>query len=187
MDNIANTMKQLSHHINDQSANIKDSSTAMDEIANGVQSIAESSTTISNLAISTSDKANVGTEIIENSISQMTTIHTVMDEIYKVVDQLVIRTQDIDKALQTITYISEQTNLLSLNAAIESARAGEHGKGFAVVSEEVRKLAEQSKQAATDITKLNLLVQNDTKDVVNVMGKDNKKFKKAFMLFKMQN
>ncbi|ASI76130.1 methyl-accepting chemotaxis protein [Bacillus pacificus] len=171
MDNIANAMKQLSHHINDQSANIKDSSTAMDEIANGVQSIAESSTTISNLAISTSDKANVGTEIIEKSISQMTTIHTVMDEIYKVVDQLVVRTQDIDKALQTITYISEQTNLLSLNAAIESARAGEHGKGFAVVSEEVRKLAEQSKQAATDITKLNLLVQNDTKDVVNVMGK----------------
>ncbi|WP_429722653.1 methyl-accepting chemotaxis protein [Bacillus pacificus] len=171
MDNIANAMKQLSHHINDQSANITDSSTAMDEIANGVQSIAESSTTISNLAISTSDKANVGTEIIEKSISQMTTIHTVMDEIYKVVDQLVIRTQDIDKALQTITYISEQTNLLSLNAAIESARAGEHGKGFAVVSEEVRKLAEQSKQAATDITKLNLLVQNDTKDVVNVMGK----------------
>ena len=170
MDNIANAMKQLSHHINDQSANIKDSSTAMNEIANGVQSIAESST-ISNLAISTSDKANVGTEIIEKSISQMTTIHTVMDEIYKVVDQLVVRTQDIDKALQTITYISEQTNLLSLNAAIESARAGEHGKGFAVVSEEVRKLAEQSKQAATDITKLNLLVQNDTNDVVNVMGK----------------
>ncbi|MBL1705773.1 methyl-accepting chemotaxis protein, partial [Klebsiella pneumoniae] len=79
---IANTMKQLSYHINDQSANIKDSSTAMDEIANGVQSIAESSTTISNLAISTSDKATIGNETIEKSISQMTTIHTVMDEIY---------------------------------------------------------------------------------------------------------
>nr|WP_303660176.1 HAMP domain-containing methyl-accepting chemotaxis protein [Bacillus cereus] len=179
MDTIANTMKQLSYHVNDQSANIKDSSTAMDEITNGVQSIAESSTTISNLAIATSDKANIGNETIEKSISQMTTIHTVMDEIYTVVDQLVIRTQEIDKALQTITYISEQTNLLSLNAAIESARAGEHGKGFAVVAEEVRKLAEQSKQAAKDITKLNLLVQDDSKNVVNVMGKGQKEIQEG--------
>ncbi|MDG2643052.1 methyl-accepting chemotaxis protein, partial [Vibrio parahaemolyticus] len=89
----------------------------------------------------------------------------------RVISSLATQANDITSVLEVIRDISEQTNLLSLNAAIESARAGEHGKGFAVVSEEVRKLAEQSKQAATDITKLNLLVQNDTKDVVNVMGK----------------
>ncbi|MCU5283314.1 methyl-accepting chemotaxis protein, partial [Bacillus cereus] len=102
-------------------------------------------------------------------------VHAVVEETSIVIDRLVTRTQQIDKALDAITNIAEQTNLLALNAAIEAARAGENGKGFAVVAEEVRDLAEKSKDFANEINNLIKNIQQDTKATVDVMQRGKQK------------
>ena len=85
------------------------------------------------------------------------------------VDKLGQRSKEIGQIVEAISGIADQTNLLALNAAIEAARAGEHGRGFAVVSDEVRKLAEESLSAAQKIATLIKDIQNDTDDAVQSM------------------
>jgi len=84
-----------------------------------------------------------------------------------IINSLNLRSEEIGRIIEIITAITEQTNLLALNAAIESARAGEHGKGFAVVSDEIRQLAEKSSTAAKDISNLISQIQKDTTQAVN--------------------
>ncbi|MEH7462024.1 methyl-accepting chemotaxis protein [Bacillus thuringiensis] len=159
---IQTTMRALEHSIHSQVSNIEESSTAMDDMTVSVQRIAESASTVAELAVTTSEQADVGSHVIEQSITQMSAIHKAVHATSEVVERLIAHTKSIDYAVQAISNIAEQTNLLALNASIEAARAGEHGKGFAVVADEVRKLAEQSKTTATDINQLLHHIQNDT-------------------------
>ncbi|MEI4830061.1 methyl-accepting chemotaxis protein [Bacillus sp. FJAT-53711] len=167
--NIQTTMSELENSIQSQVSSIEESSTAMDDMAVSVQRIAESASTVAELAVTTSDHANSGTQVIEKSITQMTTIHKAVNATSQVVERLTTHTKQIDTAVQAISNIAEQTNLLALNASIEAARAGEQGKGFAVVADEVRKLAEQSKTAAIGINQLLQHIQDDTKAANNMM------------------
>ena len=88
---------------------------------------------------------------MEDVTGQMTVINTTIGQSAEIMGGMANYSEEIRKVTSLITSIAEQTNLLALNAAIEAARAGEHGKGFAVVAEEVRHLAEQSKESAKDI------------------------------------
>lgn len=155
-------IKVLAVDIENQVAGLEESSTAMDGIANGLQQIVDSSSSVAELALETSRHANDGSIVIEKSMVQMETINHMMDDITGVVNGLVKRVRTIDEALALITGIAEQTNLLALNASIEAARAGEQGKGFAVVADEVSKLAAQSKEAADDIRTLLQEIHTDT-------------------------
>ena len=84
------------------------------------------------------------------------------------------RSNEISEIIEIITGVAEQTNLLALNAAIEAARAGEHGKGFAVVADEVKKLAEESKRSAGQITEMINHIQMETKESVQMMAEESR-------------
>lgn len=110
-----------------------------------------------------------GNKIVGEAVGKMDSLKQNIDGSAKIVGKLGERSQEIGKIVDTIAGIAGQTNLLALNAAIEAARAGEQGRGFAVVAEEVRKLAEQSQEAAKSITSLIHTIQADTENAVNAI------------------
>ncbi|MCM3736054.1 methyl-accepting chemotaxis protein [Bacillus cytotoxicus] len=180
---ISNEAVQTIHEVNKQIVgqvtSIQESSIAMNDVTTGVQTVAESASAVAEVSVVTTDRIESGSKVIQQSITQMNNVHKTVEETSAVIERLVMRTQEIDKALNAITNIAEQTNLLALNAAIEAARAGDNGKGFAVVAAEVRNLAEQSKQSANEINDLIKSIQQDTKDTVQIMKKGQEEAKQG--------
>lgn len=125
---------------------------AIEEMAIGIQRIAEASTDVSEQANHVSQQVKEGFDDIQTIITQIISLQESVNETASFIENLGEQATEIRTIVNLISGISEQTNLLALNAAIEAARAGEHGKGFAVVSQEVRKLAEESKISAEKIS-----------------------------------
>ena len=144
----------------------EESALAMEKTAQGVHRIAVASQQLHHSSIDTAKVSNDGKMKIETAKKQMDIIHLSTTAVNKVVQKLSKQTEEIQNITNAITAITEQTNLLSLNASIEAARAGEHGKGFAVVANEVKLLAEQSKESANSIGELTCEIQNDTQEVL---------------------
>jgi methyl-accepting chemotaxis protein len=121
--------------------------------------------------------AEHGNSVIQSAMIEMSNINKFSDAISQSVGSLEAKSQEIGKIVTLIRNVTEQTNLLALNAAIESARAGEHGKGFAVVAQEVRKLAEQSSQAAQQIGVILNEVQQEISSTVEISYQSNNSVK----------
>lgn len=139
-------------------------------MADGIRGIAENSENMQGVSKKAGHAAVDGGAAIERAINQMDKIESTVAESSKAVEVLGQRSKQIGDIVGTIASIAAQTNLLALNAAIEAARAGEQGRGFAVVADEVRKLAEQSQAATSEIAQIIGEIQTDTDRAVNAMN-----------------
>ena len=139
-------------------------------MADGIHGIAQNSENIQSVSTKAGNAAVDGGSAIERAIKQMEKIESTVAESSNAVEILGQRSKQIGDIVGTIASIAAQTNLLALNAAIEAARAGEQGRGFAVVADEVRKLAEQSQAATGEIAQIINEIQTDTDRAVNAMN-----------------
>jgi len=168
-ERIARVIERVAEGNAAQNTSAAESARAMEEMAAGIQRIAESSSSVAGASLEAEADAKSGRAAIEESIRQMGRIREAVASSGEVIDRVGGRSKDIQQIVDVIGGMATQTNLLALNASIEAARAGEHGKGFAVVAAEVRKLAEQSVQAAGRISGMIQGIREDTALSVDAM------------------
>lgn len=173
----AQAANQVAEAITDVASGTTNQLKAVDETTNvveqmsaGIQEVAANASNVAATAQQTSSAAQEGGKKVQKATQQMAQIEKSVDDSAQLVSKLGERSQEIGTIVDTISGIAGQTNLLALNAAIEAARAGEQGRGFAVVAEEVRKLAEQSQEAAQHIAELIGQIREDTDKAVDAMN-----------------
>ncbi|NMH68407.1 HAMP domain-containing protein [Bacillus sp. RO3] len=164
---ISESMHSIARRSTQQWEMTEKSSASIHELLESTSTLAANTNSIATLSTSMREKAEVGSDSVHKMVSQMNFIDHSVESAGKGLQSLVTSTTEISDISSLITEISEQTNLLALNAAIEAARAGEHGKGFAVVTEEVRKLADQSNQSANHIKNLVGTIQQESVETEN--------------------
>jgi len=152
-----------------QSAEIQGASATVLEMAKSMKTVSSSALESARVANASLEAAQKGAAAVSNSISGMNEIRTQIQETSKRIKRLGESSQEIGEIVELISDITEQTNVLALNAAIQAASAGEAGRGFSVVAEEVQRLAERSGEATKQIAAIVKTIQTDTNDAVAAM------------------
>ncbi|MEL7088220.1 MAG: methyl-accepting chemotaxis protein, partial [Planctomycetota bacterium] len=167
---IAASSEEISTGMTDQTAQVTQISAAVEQMSQSVVEVARKSAEAAGNAEQSGEAAGRGGRTVEETIGEMNAIREAVQESSHSVAQLGQRGEQIGEIIEVINDIADQTNLLALNAAIEAARAGEHGRGFAVVADEVRKLADRTTQATEEIGASIRAIQTETGHAVERMS-----------------
>ncbi len=164
-------IEQSDRGAHETSQRLGEAATAMNEMNATVQEVAKNAGAASSASAETKAKAEAGASIVQNSLQSINAVHQVSLELKDDMTELNEHAQAISRIMGVISDIADQTNLLALNAAIEAARAGEAGRGFAVVADEVRKLAEKTMASTNDVGNAIKSIQESTAKSLDSMDK----------------
>jgi len=178
--NVSSTSMEIgANKQNEQTTHV---ATAMEQMGATVLEVARSSQNVAESAISARDIASNGGDVVREAIIAMKEVSESTSVTADMVAKLGKSSEEIGTIVSVINDIADQTNLLALNAAIEAARAGEQGRGFAVVADEVRKLAERTGTATKEISSMIGTIQNETSIAVKAMGEGTEKVENGVKL-----
>jgi len=163
---IAASAEQMAGTLKHQEDSASQVAAAVAEMSASIAEVADKSGGAAQSAQSAGSQANQGGDVVTKTVNEMVEIKQEVNAAAAQVGELAAKADSIGQVLSVISDIADQTNLLALNAAIEAARAGEHGRGFAVVADEVRKLAERTQQATQEVARSVNAIQEGTKGAV---------------------
>ncbi|MDF2984637.1 MAG: methyl-accepting chemotaxis sensory transducer [Eubacterium sp.] len=168
-ESIANKTSKIAEGSKQSIKNMEEATAAVTNMSESLNKIADEGKKLGELSEQVHTLTSDSEQVMKTAVEEMNAIAEATKQSKETIARLEQRSGDISKFVQVITEISAQTNMLALNASIESARAGEQGKGFAVVAQEIRNLAEGSQKAAKDIAALIKEITEDTQNAVSAM------------------
>ena len=164
---LTNTHENAQRVSNEQTRSIEQIAAAVNEFSVSIREVADRTLSTANETDHTAELTTQGMKIIDNSVDEINQLANSIKKANQVIEQLASESNNIATVLEVIRNIAEQTNLLALNAAIEAARAGEQGRGFAVVADEVRSLASKTQKSTEEIQNMIDKLQSGVKDAVS--------------------
>jgi methyl-accepting chemotaxis protein len=191
IDEVTSTMHEMSVNVQNvvkntqvQASSVAETSASIDQMVTSIQRVADTAKLLVDISHRSREEARSGMVTMDKATEGLNRTSQAIQSSSEIIDVLGRRADDIGKIIEVIDDLAEQTNLLALNAAIEAARAGEHGLGFAVVAEEVRKLAEKSTQSTKEISELIEGIQKEAREAVENMEKSTAMVQEGLVLNK---
>jgi methyl-accepting chemotaxis protein len=189
IDEVTSTMHEMSINVQNvvkntqmQASSVAETSASIDQMVTSIQRVADTAKVLLDIAYRSREEVHTGIATMEKTTDGLNRTNSAIQTSAQIIGALGRRADDIGKIVEVIDDLAEQTNLLALNAAIEAARAGEHGLGFAVVAEEVRKLAEKSTQSTKEISELIEGIQKEAREAVENMDKSTAMVQEGLLL-----
>lgn len=179
---VAASAEEMSSSIECQAGQINQVSAAIEEMSCSVGEVARKCAEAADESLAAGSQAAEGGQIVQKTVGEMQGIAEQVNASAGAVETLGRKSQEIGHIIQVINDIADQTNLLALNAAIEAARAGEHGRGFAVVADEVRKLAERTQEATKQVSSTIGEIQSETESAVDQMQRSQTRVRSGVQL-----